>query len=259
MKKKLLFIAMIALGLGLNAQVVTFEDDFESYADSVNLSDAGYDVWVGEALVVDTDIQTQEEAAYGGKNFAKCTPSGNDFYLRKSVTLEVGKTYTFDVHTRGTKNHRIAVKLGADSPTLGDLMNSATWVRSTITFTVASGQTDAIIWVYSYPNNRVDVDDFRLYEGVATGIKDVEVLDANVYPNPLTTGSDLYVQLNETTNDPAKIEIININGQVIYSMEHANSGNSVVRVGIQELSLQGIYLLRVTAGNKATVKKIIVK
>jgi len=145
----------------LNAQTVVFEDDFESYADGYNLVDAGYDVWKGTATV--SDVTIDGETANSGNKYAQCQPGEANYYFRKTLIVEQGKNYTFEVFTKSPegKNHRPVVKVGARI-IQGDLLKLTEWTKTNIEFTPEAGEDTLVMWIYSFPTTRVDVDDFRL-------------------------------------------------------------------------------------------------
>ncbi|PWD98915.1 glycosyl hydrolase [Marinilabilia rubra] len=139
---------------------IVFQDGFETYDPGADLGGKGYSVWEGNANVASGD-------AFSGDNFAQCEPNNNSFYFRKKLTLEEGKTYTFEVMTKSPegKNHKAVAKIG-DRNIGGDLVSSTEWTKSSYTFTTGEGETKAIVFIYSWPVSRVDVDDITIKEVV---------------------------------------------------------------------------------------------
>ena len=249
MKKTLLFVLAVLVGVTtIKAQTVVFEDDFESYANGYNLVDAGYAVWSGVATV--TDVTVAGGDAYSGNNFAQCQPDGNDFYFRKNLTLVEGKTYTFEVMTKSPdgKNHRAVVKLGGRT-VQGALVNSTTWNKSSITFTVGAGETNAIVWVYSYPISRVDVDDFKVVEGTATAISNVEEDAVQVSRSAsgefLVSGAEVI----------ASVDVFTSGGQLVKQVTNPGASEVSFNLGGQP---QGLFIVRIKdAKGNVSVKKVV--
>jgi len=238
MKKNLLLLLVLpAFSLALNAQIV-FEDDYESYDDATNLTSVGYKVWEGTASVVDVDVQTGESPAYSGSKYAKCIPGNNNFYLRRNLTLVEGKTYTFEVVTRSPegKNHKVEIKVG-DRAVSNGVVNHKTWNKVSVEVTIGSGETSAVAYVYSWPKARVDVDDFKVYEGTATRISKNEIESFKVFPNP---SKGLFTLSGENTIN--RYVVYNSAGQAVKDVN--SIGNPQTTVNLSELP-KGLYMIKV--------------
>ena len=142
--------------LTISAQVVIFEDQFDNYNSDFDLAKAGYVLWEGTASVTEGD-------AVSGTRFATLQPTANNCYFRRTFTLEEGRSYTFEVYTRSPEgmNHRAVAKVGARI-IQGPLVNQTSWTKSSVTFTVEAGESEVVLWVYSYPLSSVDIDGFKL-------------------------------------------------------------------------------------------------
>ncbi len=244
MKKNLLLIIVLALAFnGLKAQKVVFKDDFEGYTEGFSLSDTSYVIWEGGATVV-------VGAANSGTKYAKCVPSANNFYLRKTLTLEVGKTYFFEVMTKSpdAKNHRAVAKLGSRT-IQGDLLNKTEWTKTTINFTVSAGETEAIFWVYSFPVSEVHVDDFKIAEEGATKVSALKKSDITVLP---TSSNGMFrISGSEAISE---CTVYNLNGQMI--KKYANVNSTEAKINLTD-SPNGLYILHVKdAKGIKEVKKI---
>ena len=69
-----------------------------------------------------------------------------------------------------------------------------------------------------------------------------------MYPNP-TNGNKVYFNLSEDT----QIQIYNVLGKRVLSSKLSKSQNSI---NVNELS-KGVYMVKITTGTKATLKKLI--
>lgn len=249
MKKTILFVFVVLLSITtVKAQNVVFEDDFESYANGYNLVNAGYAVWTGTATVSDVTVVGGD--AFSGNNFAQCQPDGNDFYFRKNLTLEEGKTYTFEVMTKSPdgKNHKPVVKVGGRLVDNG-LVNNNTWGKTSITFTVGAGETEVVVWVYSWPVSRVDIDDFKVLEESATAITNLKVDFVQVAQ--VASGEFIVSAENEITS----LSIYTSGGKLLKQMTNIDALEVTFNLNRQPT---GLFVLRIedVQGN-FSVKKVI--
>jgi hypothetical protein len=188
MKKSLLFLGILmASVIGVNAQSVVFQDDFESYDVGTNLAEKGYVLWEGGATVAAEEGTTNK--------IAVCTPSAQNFYFRRVFTLTEGKSYTFEVSTKSpdAKNHRVVAQVGTRN-VQSELINSTTWKKTTLKFTVGTGETNVTLWIYSFPVNAVHLDNYKLIDdnGVATKINNAPELSVQMFPNPTNGELNIY-------------------------------------------------------------------
>ena len=160
MKKNLLLtIAMLTGFTFLSAQTVVFSDDFESYDEGTSLTSAGYDVWEGTASVVLGD-------AYEGNKFGQSDVSKINFAIRKSLTLEAGKTYTIEIATKiqdGVK-HILQVHPKAAYEAAWVECFNADWVNQTTQFTVTAGNEEVVVALYRYGLKQMSFDNIVIKE-----------------------------------------------------------------------------------------------
>lgn len=248
MKKCLIFLGiLLASVVGANAQTVVFEDDFESYEIGTNLADEGYVIWEGGATV-QYDGETTNK-------LADCNPSNNNFYFRRSFTLEEGKSYTFEVSTKspGEKNHRIVAKVG-DRNVQSELINAAEWTKTTLNFTVGAGETNVIFWIYSYPISAVHIDNFKLIDDVGTSsqFKEMKESSVRIFPNP-TKGE---LQINHDTKI-LSLRIYTISGKLIEVFNDLNQMHYTLDLKSYK---RGTYFVTlVDDKEKSHTEKVVVK
>lgn len=90
-----------------------------------------------------------------------------------------------------------------------------------------------------------------------TGVENVEMntLKANIYPNP-TTGKFTVTALLDTYQ-PVKLEVYNVNSQLVYSDYFSSDKiNKVINLDKQN---KGVYFISVKAGDKTKVMKLVLK
>jgi hypothetical protein len=129
------------------------------------------------------------------------------------VKLEVGKSYTFEVSTKSPaeKNHRVVAKVG-DRNVQSELIKHAEWAKTTLNFTIGAGETNVILWVYSYPVSAVHVDNFKLTDdsGTPTNINEVAEFSVRMFPNP--TSGKLHIKHNSRI---LSLNVYDISGKLI--------------------------------------------
>jgi len=247
MKQCLLFLGILLTSVfGVNAQSVVFEDNFESYEVGTNLADKGYAIWEGGATV--------EIEAETTNKIANCNPSAQNFYFRRVFTLEEGKSYTFEVSTKSpdAKNHRVVAKVG-ERNVQSELINSTSWKKTTLKFTVGTGESNVTIWIYSFPINVVHLDNYKLIDdnGVATKINELPGLSVIMFPNP-TTGK---LQINHSTRI-LSLNVYDISGKLIEVLNDINQEQYTMDLTSYQ---KGAYFVTVhdVEGKKLTQKVII--
>lgn len=180
MKKCLLILGMsFAVATGALAQTIVFEDDFEGYEVGTNLADEGYILWEGGATV-----QLEGETS---NKIGLLSPSAQNYYFRREFTLEEGKSYTFELSTKSpdAKNHRVVARLG-DRNVQGELINSTSWTNTILDFTIGAGETNVILWVYSFPQSVIHIDNYKLIDkDGTTHVSELKKSPVQMYPNPV--------------------------------------------------------------------------
>lgn len=79
-----------------------------------------------------------------------------------------------------------------------------------------------------------------------------------VYPNPIKDGELLNVLFRNNNDGNAQIEMINVDGQLVYKeIKHLTRGNLLIVIPVNNL-LPGVYLLRIVIDGKSFAKKVIV-
>ncbi len=244
MKKSLLFLGILMASIvGVNAQSVFFGDDFESYDVGTNLAEKGYILWEGGATV---------EAEAGTTNkIANLNPSAQNFYFRREFKLEEGKSYTFEVSTKSpdAKNHRVVAKVG-ERTIQSDLINSTTWKNTTVKFTVGTGETNVILWIYSFPVSVVHLDNYKLIDdkGVATKINSAPDLSVQMFPNPTNGELNIY-----NSSRILSLNVYDITGKMIETRNDVH--REQYRMDLSSYQ-KGVYFVAVkdVDGNKSTRK-----
>jgi hypothetical protein len=108
-----------------------------------------------------------------------------------------------------------------------------------------------------YRLKMADKDGRAEYSSVVTVSLNVKEGSVKIYPTIIETGN-LYVETAEKI-EQGKVEIVDMNGRIMVSQQNISGGRNSVSLGKAQLAA-GLYMVRVTDGNKLVVaKKVIVK
>lgn len=92
-------------------------------------------------------------------------------------------------------------------------------------------------------------------EDVTTSVKNISV--SQNQPNPFVGTTT--IEINSNTADPALIEVMNIMGQTVYSMNAGMvNGSQRIELNVSDLK-SGVYFYTVTIGNESVSKKMIIE
>ncbi len=97
-------------------------------------------------------------------------------------------------------------------------------------------------WTATYNTNAVGIETFSQNN-----------LKINTYPNPVT--GQLNISITSETEEPFKIRIHNLSGQVIYTANQDNTQSSTFSVDMSQY-VQGVYILTIETGDKLIRRKI---
>lgn len=172
----------------------------------------------------------------------KAVPSGVSYDV-ESLRLTLGS------------NHNISANI--DTLWNQDTIVNTNYIMGTADFTVSSEANYFIGFQAHSPSNYPDVQNFALL------IDDISVtylssIDENsisfgTYPNP--AHDFLIISLVDNPESKARIELVNILGQISLCIEMSSKTELVNLTGVKA----GMYFIRVSSGNKTSVKKIVIQ
>lgn len=183
-----------------------FMDDFEKYPDGQSLG-GFYTIWEGQANAVDARVTAAHGTAFKGDKFGRSNNTHNDFFLRKTFTLEPGKEYVWELATRMTdgNKHVMQVVPGTVYPNK-ECFNSE-WELHSVEFTVIESNPEVTLSLYRWPKKFLYFDNFVLREkDNATAVfpsKPRERSRLVVYPNP--AGNVLHLKGIELEHHEVKV------------------------------------------------------
>ncbi len=97
-----------------------------------------------------------------------------------------------------------------------------------------------------------ETEDYKIYVFDSLAIDENELSNVNLYPNPNEGTFTVDLRRLDTSNT-IKIELFNINGQLIYQK---NTAEALFSINTNETS--GVYFLRLTSGGQVINKKVII-
>ena len=219
-------------------------DNFNQYAVGTPISSLGYS---GQPVAATGTIQAADAPGNNGTQFVKIPGSANDMNFKTPAITNfvVGHTYVFEMMTsvpsEKSRNLRIWPKGGTRAVIGGSPISALGWTKSSITFTLASGDCTSFIAGFTSSNNKtVDVylDDLLLYDQSTTNsVSEIGAVSVMVVKNMF--GGDLRII---SSDEVLSYSICNLNGQLIKQVNGLNSCN--VSLNLNSLA-KGVYVFRI--------------
>ncbi len=97
--------------------------------------------------------------------------------------------------------------------------------------------------------------------GEFTSVETLEnIAEIHVYPNPISLGDQLIIDINSSESFDAEIQLISLDGRVVTRLrnQNINTNSHTVKVNTSEIS-SGMYLLQIKSSEGVYSKQIIVK
>ncbi len=228
------------IGAVPNASASNFATSVQSYGFTIILPD-------GITASVTSSLGNAANATFfDGSNVAQPTIDG---YL---ITETLGSPASMPAPSSGTTTNMVTIQLNG-SPTSGtiSILANDSALATTVTPLKSFMQADMIDngmaeFVNTVDPNASGISGTTSYDFATLSTPDSEVFDFSIYPNPTT--DKLYI--NQIDN-LKKVEVINMNGQLVFSKE-----NNLETIDVSHLQ-NGVYFLKVYAQNGSTAKKFI--
>lgn len=193
--------------------------------------------------------------------FVEVSSDGINYFRFPAVsnTDTVNQTWSFGL-TDATKIHNLAGKYKAEYGTPFDLADipdhillDKQWIKFVKIIDVVGCVQNQYCtrdaynhkindpWPTAFGSSGFDLDAVGVIHHQTVGVKEQELLDVSVYPNPAT--NVLYLNLS---SDNYSVEVFNVIGEAVLKSEN-NSG--IIPLDLQEFN-QGIYTLLISSNNK---------
>ncbi len=211
-------------------------------------------------------------AGLSGSNSAKVTISNgsnadSQVQLYSNLgSLTSGKTYQviFKAKAAGSRSMRVGVLKGSSPWTnyLSQNVNLTTSVQDfTLEFTMSENSSDSRVdFFLGNNNNDVWVDAVIVKEKCSSGSRNAAPIaslsEVKLYPNPMAIGQELTIDASELSQ--FNMQIISMEGRVIFEKQFS-SVESSIKLRVDELNHNGIYMIRFNDGTNQWVQKLIVR
>ena len=108
-------------------------------------------------------------------------------------------------------------------------------------------------------SNNLYIDDVNITGTLGIANNPLIDMGVNVYPNPVTSGSQLTV--NYTANgNPMTIELMDMTGRLVYKGENKQTTGEVVQtIDVASTLAPGVYSFRISDGNYFLDKKVVIQ
>lgn len=170
MKTKLLFFLILFLSFYSRAQTA-FEENFENKTNGFNLTTDGYVLSQNTSYTGTVTAIVNES---GGNKYARMNADVNasaGMQITKSITVEAGKTYTFEMESKGPFKRQLRVYDLNDVLLASSLdykpatiPEESAWYKQQVTFYVPSGETSVKIACHHYWSGTIDLDNLKVFE-----------------------------------------------------------------------------------------------
>ncbi len=106
-----------------------------------------------------------------------------------------------------------------------------------------------------YRLNQKDFDGKSVYSVLVSLQKDGKNSHLKIYPNPISTQTDLTIEFSEKVENSLNIEIIDIQGRILYKNQ-SEKGMECLKIPVANWA-RGLYFVRLTNGLKTEVAKFV--
>jgi len=171
LKTKLLFFLILFLSSFLSRSQTAFEENFENKTNGFNLTSDGYVLTKNSNYTGTVTAVVNEN---GGNKYARMNADVNasaGMQITKSITVEAGKTYIFEIESKGPFMRQLRVYdlnnvlLASSSDYKPDTTpEQNAWYKQEVSFYVSSGTTSVKIAFHHYWSGTIDLDNLKVFE-----------------------------------------------------------------------------------------------
>ncbi len=179
-----------------------------------------------------------------------CQSSSETDTLKVVVSTDCGATWTTLYNKSGNTLKTRAAQGSSYTPSL-----ASEWRLETVNLAPYATSTNLLIKfvaISDYGNN-LYVDDINI--GTTSIMESITDNDVSIYPNPLDQDANVEIELSQSQN--VSLSVFDMTGKLVVSQNEGelSQGKHVVKVDGKNLS-DGIYLIKITAGQSLVTKKI---
>ena len=191
--------------------------------------------------------------------FAQRNPDNNDD-LKFFASRDCGETWFIRWSRSGSNLATVPAQSGNFVPD-----DTAQWVKYTITNLPASFLVNDFRLKFQFSGgggNNIYIDDISIYDPAAVGINEqkqqTDTDNLKVYPNPFS--EEAVISFSISNDKQVKLSISDLLGNelLILPATHLLPGKHHYKINTSDIYLsKGIYFIKLSQGDKVTVKKII--
>lgn len=106
-----------------------------------------------------------------------------------------------------------------------------------------------------YRLNQHDFDGKTTYSSIVSLQKEGKGNTVKIYPNPISTQSDLTIEFSEKVENSLNIDVVDVQGRILYKNQ-SEKGIESLKIPVGNFA-RGMYFLRLTNGTKTEISKFI--
>ncbi len=106
-----------------------------------------------------------------------------------------------------------------------------------------------------YRLNQLDFDGKTTYSPIVSLQKEGKGNTVKIYPNPISTQSDLTIEFSEQVENSLNIDVIDVQGRILYKKQ-SEKGIESLKIPVSNW-VRGMYFVRLTNGAKTEISKFI--
>ncbi|MBR4136620.1 MAG: T9SS type A sorting domain-containing protein [Bacteroidales bacterium] len=207
----------------------------------------GGDLWIGATAYQPTGVYLFSFDDMPGNGYSAWYRTGSGW----NTLANLSASYNFNWCIKGAVDGTPVTPWMTVSPNTGTL-NAAQTQNVTITYNTAGMSVGDVkngtlhFFSDDYDNGVVTVDVTLSFSGV--GVDDPSVINITLYPNPAVEN------LNITSEQIERVEIYNLNGQMVFAGTYSDSQVSIPTEGFAA----GMYTVKVKTASQTTTHKIVI-
>ncbi|MDR1005568.1 MAG: choice-of-anchor J domain-containing protein [Bacteroidales bacterium] len=272
MKKIILSVLAIGLTMGVFAQNVLLEQNFESNSTLAGWMTADVDGdengWGFADTTTGLSAHNNSNACVFSLSYDNATQRAltpNNYLISTSVAVPAnGATLTYWVAGQDpdyyAEHLQVKISTAASVTTTGDFTDvvddytlaSVDWTERTVDLSNYAGQTIFIAFIHNECTDQfvLKLDDVKVVSGATNSLYSAinNGVEITSYPNPANDNLTL-----TTSEKMQRVELINVIGQQVYV---ATPNTTTTTINVNEFS-RGNYIARIYTENGIAVKKII--
>ena len=169
-KQILLFLLTTTVASYSNAQTTVFTEDFESFSIGEDVTNYEYELLKNNNYLGTVSSLISDES--GNKNIELLANLNGQasMRLRKTISVTPGKTYTYEVYTKGNFKRRLEILNASNNTNIVTGIDftpteseKTQWIKQTLNFTPQPGITSVKLGVFHNWSGSLKVDNYHVF------------------------------------------------------------------------------------------------